>query len=211
MISWNARLGCSTCVSAGPMMPTTRSIASFGRTYIFMPAAEASATMATNIRTVIKNMGSNLDIHDFFHDHVTQQLQADADAHHDVADLIFKEELHVLGIGVEHQNGDRDRNTAQRSRGHASVRADRADAAAQLEAFPNYVGELVQNFCQVAAGALLQQHGRYKEVHVQRGNTLGQALQGHFDGQTEVGLFKGTAEFSGNRLRKLAIDHFQRY
>src|SRR6476646_6573724 len=100
MISWNARLGCSTCVSAGPMMPTTRSIASFGRTYIFMPAAEASATMATNIRTVMKNMGSNLDIHDFFHDQVADKLQAAGRAHHDVAHLIFKEKLHVLGIGL---------------------------------------------------------------------------------------------------------------
>src|SRR6185295_11083030 len=137
MISWNARLGCSTCASAGPMTPTTRSIASFGRTYIFMPAAEASATMATNIRTVIKNMGSNLDIHDFFHDQVAHQLQADGNAHHDVAGLIFKEELHVLRIRVEHQNGHRDGNAAQRSRGHAPVRANRSNTSTQLEAFPD--------------------------------------------------------------------------
>src|SRR5204863_4473936 len=103
MISWKARLGCSTCVSAGPITPTTRSIASFGRTYIFMPAAEASATMATNISTVIKNMGSNLDIHDFSHNQVADELQPDGRAHHDVAHLLFKEELHVVGIRVEHQ------------------------------------------------------------------------------------------------------------
>ncbi len=74
--------------------------------------------------------------------------------------------------------------------------ADRANAAAQLEAFANHVGQLVQNFRQVAAGALLQQHGGDKEVHVERGHPLGQFLQRDFDGQAQVVFFEGAAEFA---------------
>ena len=130
---------------------------------------------------------------------------------HDVADLVLEEELHVVRIGVEHQDGDGDRDAAQRRGGHPPVRADRADAPAQLEALADHVRQLVQNLGQVAAGALLQQHRGYKEVHVERRDALGQALQRDLDGKSQVVLLEGAAEFARHRLGELAINHFKRH
>ncbi len=91
------------------------------------------------------------------------------------------------------------------------MRADGADAAAQLEALPDHVGQLVQNFGQVAAGALLQQHRGNEEVHVERGHALGQLLQRHLQRQAQVVFLEGAPEFARQRLLKLAVNHFERH
>src|ERR1700691_4747734 len=140
--------------SAGSIPPATRSIASLGRTYIFVPTSVTTATTAMKTRSVnSKDMKLDLDVDDFFHDQVADQLQEHRGAQHDVAGIVLEEELDVVRVGVEHQHRHRRRNRAQRRRRHASVSADGANAPTQFEALPNDVSELVQNFGQVAAGA----------------------------------------------------------
>src|SRR5665213_2517591 len=119
-------------------------------------------------RDIALNLDLDFDIHDLLHDAVTDQLQGYGRAQHDLAYVVSEENLDVLGIGIEHQHGDRHRNQAERGSGHFSMGADRSDSSAQLEALADHIGQLVQNFRQIAAGALLQEHGRDKEVHVER-------------------------------------------
>ena len=99
----------------------------------------------------------------------------------------------------------------ERSGRHAAMGADRADTAPQFEALANHVGQLVQNLGQITAGALLQQHRGNKEVNIERRNALRELLQSHFNRQTQIVLFKGPAEFARDRLRKFAVNHFERY
>src|SRR5258708_26909879 len=116
------------------MPPTTRSMASFGRTYKRMPANATATASPIKTRMVITNgMALDLDVHDFLHDSVADELKHHGAAQHDVADVVAKEELHVVRVGIEHQDGDRDRNTTQCSGSHFAVRADRANTSAQLE------------------------------------------------------------------------------
>ncbi len=91
------------------------------------------------------------------------------------------------------------------------MRAHRADAAAQLETLANHVGQLVQDFRQVAARALLQQDRRHEEMHVQRRYALRKFLQRHFDRQPQVVFLKGPPELARHRLLKFAVNHFERY
>src|ERR1700756_5434551 len=91
----------------------------------------------------------NLDLHDLLHDAVADQLQGHGRAQHDLAHVVGEKELDVVRVGVEHQDCNRYRNTAKGGGGHFSVGADRANASAQLEAFANHVGQIVQNFRQV--------------------------------------------------------------
>src|SRR5580698_6418841 len=116
------------------MPPTTRSMASLGRTYIFIPPSATATAIAMKIINVRKNMALDLDIHDLFHNQVADHLQRDGAAHHDVAGIVGEEKLDVIRIGVEHQHRHRDRDTAQRRGRHLAVGADRPDPAAQLEA-----------------------------------------------------------------------------
>src|SRR5260370_29501590 len=146
----------------------TRSSASFGRTYSFMPTPATTRASAMKTSIVRINMELNLDIHDLSHDEVADYLQPDRCAQHDVAYVIGEKKLDVIRIGVKHQHRYRDRNAAQRRRRHLAVRAHRADAAAQLETLANHVGQLVQDFRQVAARALLEQDRRHEEAPVQR-------------------------------------------
>ena len=81
--------------------------------------------------------------------------------------------------------------------------------AAQFESFANHVGQLVQDFRQVSARTLLQQHGRNEEVHVQRGHALGQLLKRHIQRQAQVVLLEGSAELARQRLLEFALNHFQ--
>src|ERR1700691_4266010 len=158
-------------------VPATRSMASFGLTYILTPAKESPAAKNRKTTKLNKNaMALNLDARDLPHDEISGNLQYDRAAQHDVAHIVEEEEPHVVGVGVEHEHRDANRNATESDSRHAPVRADRADAAPQLEALPNHVGQFVQDLGQVSSGALLQQHCRNEEVHIQRGNSLGQFL-----------------------------------
>src|ERR1700686_529248 len=120
-------------------------MASLGRTYNFRPAAASPIAKTVKMRTITKNMALDLDIHNLLHDAVADQLQHDGPAQHHVAYVVFEEELAVVGIGIEHKDRHRDRDAAQGSGGHFSVRAYGADASAKLESLANYIGQLVQN------------------------------------------------------------------
>src|SRR5579864_6494305 len=165
----SARLGWTGICSLCSRPPTTRSMASLGRTHIFIPNRAPATAMAKNITMVIKmGMTLNLDFHDLLHDEVADNLQRHGRAQHNVADVVGEEELDVIRIGVEHENRHRDGNQAERGGRHAAMRADGPDASAELEALADHVGQLVQNLSQVAARALLQQHGRNEEVDIER-------------------------------------------
>src|ERR1019366_7450181 len=124
---------------------TTRSSASLGRTYNFMPTKAPVMATPKKMMTTMIGMTLYLDVHNLAHDAVADQLQRDGAAQHDLADVIGEKELDVIRIGVEHQHRDGHRNQRQGRGRHFSVRADGADAAAQLEALANHVCEFVQN------------------------------------------------------------------
>src|ERR1700722_15746904 len=122
-----------------------------------MPTPARPMANTTKINTVKRNgMPLYLDGIDFLHHAVADELERNRGPEHDLAYAVGKEKLDVIRIGVKHENRHRDRNAAQRGRGHAAVRADGADAPAQLEAFADDVSQLVQDLGQVTAGALLQ-------------------------------------------------------
>ncbi len=73
-----ARLGCAGIWSLPVPPAATRSMASLGRTYSFMPApakAMARPTKRTTVRK--KGMALDLDFYDLLHDEVADQLQPD--------------------------------------------------------------------------------------------------------------------------------------
>src|ERR1700678_2900078 len=159
-------------------VPATRSMASFGLTNILTPAKASNAPKSRKITKLNKNaMALYLDLRDLFHDEESGDLQGNRAAHHDVADVVQEEELHIVRVGVKHQHRDANGDAAEGDARHPPVRANRADTPAQLEALPDHVSQFVQDLGQVAAGALLQQHGGNKEVHVERRYPLGQFLQ----------------------------------
>src|SRR5579884_1132711 len=206
------RLACTgaSSVAATPA-PVTRSMASLGRTQRRRPARDRVITTATKTMQGIRILAmSDLDVYNLANNAVTDELQRDGTAGHDVSDVVFEEELHVLRVGVEHQDRDADGNAGERQPGHASMRADGPDLAAELEALTNDVRQLIQDLGEVPAGALLQQHGGDEELHIQHGYAFGQLLQRDFERQPEVVLLKGPPELARQRLLKLAVDHFQR-
>src|SRR5271170_6537776 len=104
-------------------LPATRSMASLGLTYSFMPANEspaANSRKSTKLKKMI--IASDLDVRDLLHDQKADDLQQHRDAQHDVADVVQKEELHIVRIGVEHENRHANWNASQRDSGHAPVR-----------------------------------------------------------------------------------------
>src|SRR5580698_7110521 len=108
-----ARLGCAGIWSVDWPPPATRSMASLGRTYSFMPAPASAMAKPTKTTTVMKKgMALNLDIHDLFHDQVAHDLQKNGATQHHIAHIVCKKELHVVRIGVKHQDRHGDRNTA---------------------------------------------------------------------------------------------------
>src|SRR5271165_4771531 len=211
--SWKSRLGwtgAASCVFIP--VPATRSSASLGLTYSFMPASDIPAANRMKI-TKLKRiaMELHLDVRDLLHDEVADDLQDHRATQHDVAHVVKTEELHIVGIGVEHADRHSNWNAGQCGPSHAPVRADGPDAAAQLEALADDVSEFVQNLRQIAARALLQQYGGHEEVHVQRRNALGQLLQRDIQRQTQIVFLEGTAEFARQRLLEFAVNHLERH
>src|SRR5580658_4170175 len=121
-----------------------------------MPTPARPMARTTKINTVKRNgMSLYLDVHDLLHDAVADQLERDRRAEHHLTHVVLEEEVDVIGSGIKHQHGDRDRNAAERGCGHAAMRADGANSPAQFEAFADDIGQLVQNLGQITAGALL--------------------------------------------------------
>src|ERR1700685_1436451 len=111
-------------------VPATRSMASFGLTYILTPGKESPAANNRKITKLNRNaMALNLDGRDLPHDQISGDLQRDRAAQHHVADIVGEKELHVIRVGVKHEHRDADRNTTESDSCHAPVRADSADAA----------------------------------------------------------------------------------
>src|SRR5579885_90441 len=71
------------------------------------------------------------------------------------------------------------------------------------------MGELVQDFREVAAGFLLNQQCGHKELHIDNGNTFCQVQQRVLEGQAEVLFVKSCAEFPCNGFWKFMGDHLE--
>src|SRR5215470_9962658 len=105
-MSRKTRLGCVAGVSSPATMPTpvTRSIASFGRTQSLRPAKLMATATKTKTSALITNMSSNLDAHDFLDHCVSNNLETNCSARQIMPNLVFEEELGVVGIDVEHHH-----------------------------------------------------------------------------------------------------------
>src|SRR5277367_2035967 len=114
--SWNSRLGCTGAESCALIpVPATRSIASFGLTYILTPAKESPAANNKKITKLNTNaMVLNLDIRDVLHDEKSNHLQGHRAAQHDIADVVQEEEAHVVRVGVKREHRDPDGNATER-------------------------------------------------------------------------------------------------
>src|SRR5438552_3771305 len=120
-------------------------MAAFGQTQTFKPRSANTAVRATNMSNVNRMfMSLDLDGEDFLHDQVAHQLEEDPHARHGVAGRVLDEKLHVLAVGIEHQESYRDRNTRESRSGDAAVGADRLDLAAQLESLPDQRGQFIE-------------------------------------------------------------------
>src|SRR4051794_8227701 len=122
-------------------------------------------------------MALDLYRHNLLHHQITDDLQRHGCRQHHVADVIGEEELDVVGIRVKHEDCNPNWDASQRGGRHLTVRADGANASTQFETFSNDVGQLVQDFRQVAASTLLQKDGGHKKVTIEQGHTFGQSLK----------------------------------
>src|ERR1700693_6510778 len=111
-------------------VPATRSMASFGLTYIFTPAKESPAANNKKITKLNANaMSLDLELRDVRHDDVAGDLQGHRGAQHNIADVVEEEEPHIIRVGVEHEHRHANWNATESDSRHPSVRADGADAA----------------------------------------------------------------------------------
>ena len=70
------------------------------------------------------------------------------------------------------------------------MRAGCLDLPLQPEALTDHIGELRQNFGEVAAGLLLQEHGRGKEAHVQQRDAIREIGERYLQSRAQVLLVK---------------------
>jgi len=83
------------------------------------------------------------------------------------------------------------------------------DLALNLEALANDVGEVIENFGEVAAGFALQHDGGDEEFYVDERDTLGEVHEGIANGHAELLLFKEFAELGGERVGDFVGNHFE--
>ena len=96
-----------------------------------------------------------------------------------------------------------------KSHGEASLGGVDADLALNFEALADDVGQVVENFGEVAAGFALQHDGGDEEFYVDQGDALGEIHEGIADGHAEFLFFEEFAEFGGQRLGDLVGNHFE--
>src|SRR5271170_2250257 len=133
-------------------------------------------------------------------DQIADDLQHDGASDHQVADVIGEKELHIVGIDIKHDHRDAERNGGERNSRHASMRADSAYAAAQLKTFPDHIGQLVQNFREIAASPFLQQDGGNKEMYIEQRNARSEFLESDLERQAEIVFLERAPEFARQRL-----------
>src|SRR5262249_35552971 len=98
--SRNARLGWGTSCDCGSAADAvTRSMAALGQTQTFRPSSAKTPVSARKTRIVNRtSIILDLDRHDFFHDQVAEQLEADGDTRHLVARRVLHEELDIVPV-----------------------------------------------------------------------------------------------------------------
>src|ERR1700722_15978236 len=151
---------------------------------------------------------SHLNLNNFSDHKIAHGLQSDAKHEQGVADGVIKKWADK--IRAEYQkNGDHGRGHGHKQgHGKAPLRGVYADLALDLEALADNVGQVVENFSQVAAGFALQHDGGDKEFYVDQGDALGEIHEGVADRHAEFLFFKELAEFSGQRLSDFIENHF---
>src|SRR5438270_4094512 len=109
---------------------------------------------------------SDLNIRYFADNKIPDDLGEDGAVNHGAADLIGSQIFQVLRGSHQDEARDCDRHQNQDQTGDTSVGACRFDLAPYPKTFADDLCELTQDFSEVAAGFLLQQHGRHKEAHI---------------------------------------------
>src|ERR1039458_4339193 len=93
--------------------------------------------------------------------------------------------------------------------GETSLGGVNADLAQNLEAFADYIGQVVKNLGQIAAGFALQHDRRHEELDVDQGHAIGQVEQSVAHREPEFLFFVQLAKFSGDGFGDFVGDHFE--
>src|SRR5580658_3247805 len=100
-------------------------MASLGLMYSFSrPKKISPANSKKTTKLKRRSMPLHLDVRDLLHDEIADDLKGHRATQHDVADVVQEEELHIIRIGVEHEDRHADGNAGQGGPGHAPMRAD---------------------------------------------------------------------------------------
>ena len=97
----------------------------------------------------------HLDPDDFPDHEISNRLQSDSTDQQRVANGIGKEWTYESGIQQQHRRHDDRGHAHQQGHGQAALSGVNADLPLDLEAFANDVREIVENFCEIAAGFAL--------------------------------------------------------
>src|SRR5208282_1476143 len=182
------------------------------------PKANTVTTMATKtkmasasgiIRTLYESHISNLDLDNSANHKISHRLQCDASDDQGVSYRVGEKRLDKAPVKDKHYGHHRGRQSHEQHHGEASLGGVNADLAQNLEAFADYIGQVVKNLGQIAAGFALQHHCRHEELEVDQRHTVGQIEQGVAHREAEFLFFIKLAEFSGNRFRDLVGNHFE--
>src|SRR5580698_5719939 len=179
------------------------------------PKANTTATTVTNI-TIAKIINgilipvrSYLNLNNLADYKVSNGLQGNTDYQQSVSNRIIKERPDELrtehGKNCHHGR----RHPHEQGHGEAALRGVNPHLALNLEALADYVGQIVEDFSQVAAGFALQHDGGDEELHVHQGDALGEIHKGVAHRHAEFLLFVEFAEFAGQGFGGLVGNHFQ--
>ena len=122
---------------------------------------------------------------------------------------IFRHPLQIAGRHKQQREHGDDRQQGQNGGRQASVGAGRLHLSLQPEPFADDVRQARQDFAQIAARLLLQQHRRRKEAHVQQRHAHGEIAQRDIDRRAQVLFVEQRAEFLPQRIGHLLAQHFQ--
>src|SRR5271165_190553 len=182
------------------------------------PKAKTTSTTVTKT-TMVRINGivqpeceklSYLNLNNLANHEVTHGLQGDAGHQQGMANGIVKKRFDELRA-EDGENGHHGwRHGHQQGHGEAALGGVDPNLALDLEALADDVGQVVENFGEVAAGFALEHDGGDEEFDIDQGHALGEVHKSVAHGHAELLLLIQFAEFAGERLRGFVGNHFQR-
>src|SRR5579871_5776026 len=166
-------------------------------------------TMMTVSSGVINKTCSNPNPDNLPDHEISHRLQTDSGYQQGVANWISKQWMDEITIDGQHHDHNDGRHSHQQGHSEASLGGVNAHLALNLEALADDIGEIVENFGQVAARLALQHDCGDKEFHIDKGNALRQIHESIAHGHAELLLFKELAKFSGHWFGHFAGNHLQ--